>query len=184
MITRSPTRTRSTCAPACSTTPTALWPRISGGTTGRCPCCMWQSVMQNAAPPVRTTTSSSAHGCSCTSSTTNGASCSTKTAARTATASDRCQRARRELRALRQGVELRPLDRLVDALQVRPLREPAVGAGDDVLRPDQARDPLDPLGDELGVLDDVRRVADDARREDLPGRQLRVLPHPPLVLVA
>src|SRR5262249_41983349 len=62
--------------------------------------------------------------------------------------------------------------------------EPAVGPRDDVLAADQARKALDAVGDELGVLDHVGRVTGDARDQDLPGRQLDVLPHAPLVLVA
>ena len=60
----------------------------------------------------------------------------------------------------------------------------AVGARDHVLPPDPLGEADDPLGDELGVFDQVRRVGDDARRELLPFRQLYVLPEVVLVLVA
>ena len=46
------------------------------------------------------------------------------------------------------------------------------------------REALDPVGDDLRVLDHVGRVADDARQDLLAVRQLDVLPDPPLVLVA
>ena len=40
--------------------------------------------------------------------------------------------------------------------------EAAVGAGDDVVAPDDPGEPDDALGDQLRVLDQVGRVADDA----------------------
>ena len=64
------------------------------------------------------------------------------------------------------------------------LAEAAIGAGDDVLFADQRGVLHQPLGDQLGVLDQVRRVADDARHERLAVRQLDVLPDRPIVLVA
>ena len=52
------------------------------------------------------------------------------------------------------------------------LRKAAIGAGDDVLAADEAREPQDAFGDEFGMLHDVRAVADDARGENLAFRQL------------
>ena len=72
----------------------------------------------------------------------------------------------------------------MDALVERLLREAAVGAGDDVLAADQLGEPHDALGDQLGMLDDVGGVADDAGDQHRALRQLDVLPHLPLVLVA
>ena len=69
-------------------------------------------------------------------------------------------------------------------LDERPLREPAVGAADDALSADELREAHEALRDELGVLDDVRVVGDDAGDEHLALGQLDVLPEPPLVLVA
>src|SRR6202040_2637820 len=66
----------------------------------------------------------------------------------------------------------------------REAGEAAIGAGDDVLAPDDLGKPPDALGDRLGMLDEVRAVRDDAGdQQQLAVRQLRLLPHPPLVLV-
>ena len=51
----------------------------------------------------------------------------------------------------------------MDALVERLLREAAVGAGDDVLAADELGEPHDALGHQLGMLDHVGGVADDAR---------------------
>ena len=85
----------------------------------------------------------------------------------------------RELRALRERLELRPGD-----LRVHAPAQPAVGRRDDVLAADDLRVAGDAVGDELGVLDHVRGVADDAGHQHLALGQLDVLPQPPLVLVA
>ena len=45
------------------------------------------------------------------------------------------------------------------ALDERALREAAVGAADHVLAADELGQPDDALGDQLGMLDDVRVVA-------------------------
>ena len=65
-----------------------------------------------------------------------------------------------------------------------PLGEAAVGSAHDALAADELREPDEPVGDELRVLDDVRVVRDDARDEHLALGQLDVLPEAPLVLVA
>src|SRR5580700_4304633 len=65
----------------------------------------------------------------------------------------------------------------------REAGEAAIGAGDDVLAPDDLGKPPDALGDRLGMLDEVRAVRDDAGDQQLAVRQLRLLPRPPLVLV-
>ena len=53
-----------------------------------------------------------------------------------------------------------------------------------VLAADDLGEPHQPLRHQLGMLDDVGGVADDAGDELLAGRQLRGLPHRPFVLVA
>ena len=63
------------------------------------------------------------------------------------------------------------------------LRKAAVGAGNQVLAADARGEPRETLGDELGMFDDVRAVADDTRHENLAGRQLHLLPHLPFVLM-
>ena len=51
-------------------------------------------------------------------------------------------------------------------------------------RPTAAGEAQDALGHQLGMLDQIGRVADDARQHDLAFRQLDVLPQLPFVLVA
>ena len=63
-------------------------------------------------------------------------------------------------------------------------REAAVGAGDDVLASDGAGESADAIGHQLGVLDEDGRLRDRAGNQDGSFRELHVLPHPPLVLVA
>src|ERR1700674_2739944 len=76
-----------------------------------------------------------------------------------------------ELRALRERLELRPGD-----LWVHAAAEPAVGRGDDVLAAYRLGEADDPVGDQFGVLDQVGRVADDARQDPFARGQLDVLP--------
>ena len=52
------------------------------------------------------------------------------------------------------------------------LREPAVGAGDEVLASHTRGKPKEPFRDELRMFDDVGPVAHDARHEDLAGGSL------------
>src|SRR4030095_8240031 len=80
---------------------------------------------------------------------------------------------------VRERLQLRPRELRVDAAA-----EPTVGAGNDRIASDEASEAADAIGDELGMLDDVGGVADDAGDEDLAGRQLDVFPDSPLVLVA
>src|SRR5256885_561276 len=87
---------------------------------------------------------------------------------------------RRQSRAFHERLELRPRDlRMADARS-----ETAVRPRDHVLAPDEPRVLHEALGHELGVLDEVAGVTDDAGNEDLAGRQLDVLPYAPLVVVA
>ena len=72
----------------------------------------------------------------------------------------------------------------MDAAEERALGEAAIGAGDDVLAPDQPGEAHDALGHQLGMLDDVGGVADDAGDQHLARRQLDAFPHPPFMLVA
>ena len=125
---------RSTCAPACSTTPTALCPRIAGGTTGRCPCCMWQSVMQNARRPCARRPRRRRTGAAAPPRRRTARPARRRRPPASVAASGRRQGARRELRALGQRARASPTGSTrVHALEVRALREAAVGAGDDVL---------------------------------------------------
>ena len=62
--------------------------------------------------------------------------------------------------------------------------EAAIGAGDDVLLPDRTGKAADALGDQLGMLDDVRGMGDDPGNERLALGQFDALPNPPFVLVA
>ena len=43
--------------------------------------------------------------------------------------------------------------------------EPAIGAGQDILAPDEAGVAHEALGDEIGVLDEIGAMADDAGNE-------------------
>src|SRR3989454_4345082 len=83
---------------------------------------------------------------------------------------------RRQARAFHERLELRPRDlRMADA---RP--EAAVRPRHHVLAPDDPRVLHEALGHELGVLDEIAGVADDAGDEDLAGGELDVFPHAPL----
>ena len=62
--------------------------------------------------------------------------------------------------------------------------EAAIGAGLYILAPDQLGVAHQPFGDEVGVLDKVGAVADDARNKCCAVGQLYVLEHPPFVLMA
>jgi hypothetical protein len=64
--------------------------------------------------------------------------------------------------ALDEGGKLRPAEFRVDAGA-----ESAVGARDDILRAEAVAIADDALGDQLGMLDVVGRVSDDAGNEDL-----------------
>ena len=61
--------------------------------------------------------------------------------------------------AVGEGLELDPDDAGVDFAGRSETGEAAIGAGDDVLAPDCAGEAADPLGDQLGVLDDVRGMS-------------------------
>src|SRR4030095_10295099 len=89
-----------------------------------------------------------------------------------------------QARPLGEHAKLLPHDARVHARGRESLREAAVDPGDDVLAADQPRVAQDPLGHQLRVLDAIRRVGDNARDEDLAGRELDVLPDVVLVLVA
>jgi len=67
-----------------------------------------------------------------------------------------------QCRTLRQRFELGPGDVRVDAPA-----EPAIGRSDDPLAADQPRKAQDAVGNQLGVLDDVGRVTDDPRQDQL-----------------
>ena len=64
-------------------------------------------------------------------------------------------------RALHQGAKLGPHDARMHPSVEWTLGKAAIGAGYKILTPDQARKAYDPLGDELGMLDDISGVTDD-----------------------
>ena len=64
-----------------------------------------------------------------------------------------------------------------------PAAEAAIRAGNDVLAADDRGVPQDAVSNELRVLDKICGMADDAWHQHLAGRQLRLLPHAPLMLV-
>src|SRR5271170_6723003 len=66
---------------------------------------------------------------------------------------------------------------------MNPAAETAIGAGDDVLAPGDSGEIEDAVGDDLGMLDDVGGVADNARDQDLAVGQFDIPPYLPLVLV-
>ena len=67
---------------------------------------------------------------------------------------------------------------------MEPQPEPTVGGGDHVLAPDELGESLDPVRDQLRMLDQRCRVGHHARGEHLAVGQLGVLPQLRLVLVA
>src|SRR5262245_65673848 len=66
----------------------------------------------------------------------------------------------------------------------RALRKATIGAGDHILPADQLGEPDNALRDQLGVLDDVGGMADQAGKQHPALRQPDLLPYPPLVLVS
>jgi hypothetical protein len=70
------------------------------------------------------------------------------------------------------------------ANKIPVLREPAVRAGDDILFADEPGKVLDPPRHQVRVLDDVGRLRDQARDQDLAFRQLQILPDLNFVFVA
>ena len=82
----------------------------------------------------------------------------------------------RKASTLHQRPELAPREFRVDAVA-----HAAVGAGDHVVRANPLRVTDDAIGDQLRMLDHVRRVRYYAGRELLPLRELRVLPDVHLV---
>ena len=60
----------------------------------------------------------------------------------------------------------------------------AIGAGYDILAPDCLRKAADALGDQLGMLDDIRGMRDDAGDDRFAFGQFHLGPHFPFMLVA
>src|SRR5215469_1358286 len=87
---------------------------------------------------------------------------------------------RRTPRALGQRLELGPADRRV----ADPRAESAIGAGEHIRAPDQPRIAHEALGDQIGMLDEVGAVADDAGDERCAFGELYFLEDAPFVLVA
>ena len=86
--------------------------------------------------------------------------------------------------ALGETFQLRPHNRTVDAAGERALRESAICAGHHAVTADDVGIAQQPLGHELGMLDDVGRMCDEPRHQHLACGQRHVLPHLPFVLVA
>src|SRR5213078_4551501 len=78
-------------------------------------------------------------------------------------------------RALDHGGELEVGDLRLDRSKAGEGAEAAVGSGDHPLAPDDVREALDTLGDELRVLDVVGRGGEDSRDQDLVLGYLRSL---------
>src|ERR1700722_7758914 len=62
--------------------------------------------------------------------------------------------------------------------------EAAIRRSDDAFAPDEIGETAYAFGDEVGMLDHIRRVADDARQDQLVIGQLYVAPHRVFVFVA
>src|SRR4029453_3177748 len=88
------------------------------------------------------------------------------------------------LGAFGKGSQFRPHDGGGNAWRKGTLRKAAIGPAHDVLASDDVGEPHDALGHEFGMLDDIGRVADDARDQHLAWRQLDRSPDHPFVLVA
>lgn len=71
----------------------------------------------------------------------------------------------------------------MDPLVKRPLREAAIGAGDDIFTAHQFRLPRNPLGHQFRMFDDIGGVADDPGDQHFTFGQFDVLPHPPFMFV-
>jgi len=67
---------------------------------------------------------------------------------------------------------------------MHPSAKAAIGPGDDVLTPNSVRVRHDPVSDELGMLDDVRRMADDARDKNFSICEFHITPNLVFVLMA
>ena len=65
-----------------------------------------------------------------------------------------------------------------------PAAEAAIRASNDVFAADNRGVPQNAISDELRVFDKVGGTADDTWHQHLAWRQLRLLPHAPLMLVA
>src|ERR1700722_198976 len=92
---------------------------------------------------------------------------------------------RRDPRALSQRGELRPHhDRMNSRRYPSDRGEATVGAGDDVLTADESAELHDPLCDEVGVFDEVRRRVDDPRNENFAVREANISPELPLMGMA
>src|SRR5262249_38610864 len=89
-----------------------------------------------------------------------------------------------DARALDQRAELRPDDAFVNFLAAGEGAESAIGAGDDVLAPDDPRKAHDALGHQLRMLDEYARLRNGPRDENHAIGKSDVLPYAPLVLVA
>ena len=75
--------------------------------------------------------------------------------------------------ALDQRRELPPHDRGVNFIRARKGRKAAVGAGNDALAADDVGEPAEALRDQFGMLDQDRRLRDDARKQHFVVRQFR-----------
>ena len=86
--------------------------------------------------------------------------------------------------ALHQRLELRPGDGRMDRHHAGEGAEAAVGAGDHALAADHLREPQDAVADQLGVLDQDRRMGDHPGNQNLVPGEVDGAPDLPFVLVA
>src|SRR6266576_636689 len=86
----------------------------------------------------------------------------------------------RDARAFGHGFELGPGDLWIADART----EAAVGARHDIFATDDLGVAHEAVGDRLRMLDNVRRMADDAGNEHFARGQFNFLPHAPLMLVA
>src|SRR5205814_9570567 len=69
-------------------------------------------------------------------------------------------------------------------MRVDAAAEAAIGRGDDALTYDQISKAHDALGDKLRMLDNIRRMADHARQDQLVIGKFDLLPYLPFMFVA
>src|ERR1700737_1280050 len=95
------------------------------------------------------------------------------------TALTKAELAARNPRPLDPCFELGPGD-----LRMRAPAEAAIGSGHDILSADALGETHEALRDQLGMLDGISRVADDAGHQDLARGELDRVPHGVFVLMA
>src|SRR6187397_2997700 len=86
--------------------------------------------------------------------------------------------------AVGKRLELGPDDRRMHLVRSRERGEAAVGAGNDALAADHLREAAEPLGHQFGMLDQHRRLRDDAGQQNLVVGNPGALPLLVFMLVA